>query len=640
VSAAVTLGVVYGLVRRWGLPAWALGLAAGLLAVGAGVLVATGRFEERRRVARPTAALGRWFTWRNAGLGGALAAVLWVAVALLVVFRGPVRGGVGDVTRLAVLPFENLGAAEDAYFAEGIADEIRGKLLALPGFAVIARSSSVQYRGAAKPLPEIGRELGAQYLLTATVRWSKGSGQADRVQVVPELVDARSGEVRWQQSFDAAITDVFAVQASIASRVAQELNVALGVGVRERLAQPPTANVAAYDAYLRGEEASQGLGTTQAGPLREALAHYERAVSLDSTFVEAWARLSRTECRLNSTTLTVSGVERCRTAAERALTLAPDRPEGHHAMGEYLRIVKKDHAGALAEYTAGLRTAPNNADLLAATAAVERSLGRWAEGLAHLEQAYRIDPRAVLTARRLASAYAEQHRSAEALAQFDRALALAPTNLATIQGKSSTYLQLGDLAGARRVIAEALRRVDTTALVAHFAIFQEQMWVLPDNLRLRVIHLRPSDFDEDRGMWALKVGGTYRLMGDSARARAYGDSSRMAMEERIRTFPDDAQLTELLGRALALAGRNAAAVRAGERSLALRETTMDAVTGPYYRYQVARIFIQVGQYDRALDLIEPLLGGPGDLTPGWLRVDPIFDPLRGNPRFDRLAAER
>jgi serine/threonine-protein kinase len=542
------------------------------------------------------------------------------------------------VTRLAVLPFENLGAAEDAYFAEGIADEIRGKLLALPGFAVIARSSSIQYRGAAKPLPEIGRELGAQYLLTATVRWSKGSGPADRVQVVPELVDARSGEVRWQQSFDAAITDVFAVQASIASRVAQELNVALGVGVRERLAQPPTANVAAYDAYLRGEEASQGLGTAQAGPLREALAHYERAVSLDPTFVEAWARLSRTECGLNRTAPTVSGVERCRTAAERALALAPDRPEGHHAMGDYLRAIRKDLDGALAQYTAGLRAAPNNADLLSATAGVERQLGRWAEGLAHLEQAYRIDPRSVLTARRLAAAYAEQHRSAEALAQFDRALALAPTNLATIQGKSTTYLQLGDVAGARRVIAEALRRVDTTALVAHFAIFQEQMWVLPDDLRPRVIHLRPADFDGDRGMWALKVGGTYRLMGDSARARAYGDSSRMAIEERMRAFPDDAQLTELLGRALALAGRNAEAVRAGERSLALRETTMDAVTGPYYRYQVARIFIQVGQHDRALDLIEPLLGMPGDLTPGWLRVDPIFNPLRGNPRFERLVA--
>jgi len=176
--------------------------------------------------------------------------------------------------------------------------------------------------------------------------------------------------------------------------------------------------------------------------------------------------------------------------------------------------------------------------------------------------------------------------------------------------------------------------------VARFAIYQEMMWVLPDELRPRVTRLRLSDFDNDRGMWALKVGGTYRLMGDSVRARAYGDSSRIAFEEALRPFPDDAQLAELHGRALALAGRKADAVREGERSLRLRETGLDAVTGPYYKYQVVRILIQAGQPERALDLLEPLLRVPGDLTPGWLNIDPIFTPLRGNPRFERLLHPR
>ena len=639
VGAAIALGVVWALVKRWGLPPWMLALAGVLLATGAGVLVATGRTEQRRLAGRAPTGLGRWLTWRTAGIGGGLAVALLTAVALLLIGRGPVGAGTGDgAVRLAVLPFDNLGPAEDAYFADGIADEVRGKLLALPGFAVIARSSSVQYRAGQRPPAEIGRELGADYLLTATVRWAKGTGQTSRVQVVPELIDAGTGQVRWQQSFDAALTDVFEVQASIASRVAQELDVALSAGTRARLADKPTANVAAYDAFLQGEQASQSLGTSEAVPLRQALAHYERAVALDPAFVAAWAQLSRTMCSLNSAAPTVSGVERCREAAERALALAPGRPEGHLAWGNYLRLMRKDYDGALSAFTQGLRSAPNNADLLGASATVERALGRWDAGLAHLERARRIDPRSVLTARRLAQAYAEQHRHAEALTAFDHALALAPTNLAAVQGKSTVYLRMGDLAGARSVIAEALREVDTTALVAHFAFFQEQMWVLPDDLRARVLRLGPADFDDDRGMWALKVGATYRLLGDSVRARAYGDTSRLAMEERLRTFRENAQLTELMGRALVLAGRNADAVRAGERSLALREVEMDAVNGPYYKYQVARIFIQAGEYGRALDLIEPLLGRPGGLTPGWLRIDPIFDPLRGNPRFDRLAA--
>ena len=205
-----------------------------------------------------------------------------------------------------------------------------------------------------------------------------------------------------------------------------------------------------------------------------------------------------------------------------------------------------------------------------------------------------------------------------------------------MQLKAATYLSQGDLAGARAVIASALTRVDTMAIVIRFATFQEMMWVLPEYLRARVVRLQPADFDNDRGMWALKVGATYRLMGDSTRARAYGDSSAAVYAGTSRAFADDAQQQELLARALALAGRKAEAVLAGERDLSLRETGEDVVSGAYYKYQVARVYIQAGQYDRALDLIEPLLRMPGDLTPGWLRIDPIFTPLRGNPRFERL----
>jgi tetratricopeptide (TPR) repeat protein len=179
--------------------------------------------------------------------------------------------------------------------------------------------------------------------------------------------------------------------------------------------------------------------------------------------------------------------------------------------------------------------------------------------------------------------------------------------------------------------------VDTTALIARFSLFQEMMWVLDDPLRHKVLALRPENFDGDRGHWGLKVGGTWRLLGDSARARAYGDSAVLAFAEQLRAFPENAQLMELLGRALALAGRRAEAVREAELSLRLRETQLDAATGPYVRYQVARIYIQAGEYEKAIDMLAPLLQvNASDLTPGWLNIDPIFTPLKGNPRFDRL----
>jgi tetratricopeptide (TPR) repeat protein len=165
------------------------------------------------------------------------------------------------------------------------------------------------------------------------------------------------------------------------------------------------------------------------------------------------------------------------------------------------------------------------------------------------------------------------------------------------------------------------------------------MWVWEPQFWPLFTQLTPADFDGDRGHWGLKVGGTWKLLGDTVRARAFGDSARLAFEAQLATFPDNAQLHELRGRALALGGHRKEAIEEAERSLKMRETELDASTGPYVRYQVARILIQAGDYERALDLLEPLLTTTGsDLTPAFLRLDPSFKPLRGNPRFERLIS--
>ncbi len=235
------------------------------------------------------------------GPGKAVVAIaafaLVFAVAALLFWRRPKPGTSavpGGARRIAVLPFENLGAPEDDYFADGIADAIRGKLTSLPGLEVIARGSSTPYRKTGKTPREIAKELDANYLLTATVRWQKAGGTS-RVQVTPELVEVRESGAptsKWQEPFDAALTDVFQVQSDIATRVAQELGVALGATESKGLAERPTQNLQAYEAFLRGEEVSGALSVTDPATLRKALALYDQAVALDPVFVKAWAEAS------------------------------------------------------------------------------------------------------------------------------------------------------------------------------------------------------------------------------------------------------------------------------------------------------------------------------------------------------------
>jgi serine/threonine-protein kinase len=571
----------------------------------------------------------------------------WVAAATVVIAAGlatvlivrPMltRGGSEpNEHRIAVLPFENAGSADDEYFADGMTDEVRSRLSAIHGLRVTARASSSQYRRSPKSPREIGRELGVQYLLSGTVRWSKTNG-VSRVRVTPELTDVSNLETRWSQPYDTVMSDVFQIQASIASKVAEALNVALAPPVREQIARPATSNLDAYDEFLKGEQITSSLGTSDAVVLSKGLEHYERAVELDSTFARAWSAIAQARSIINGSGPTKEGVERARVAAERTVQLAPARPEARLAMGTYLREIKVDFAGARQEFLAGLEHEPNNPDLLTDLATVERALGKFSDGLAHAKQAALVDPRSVASARRLATAYHDLRQYSEELAAWDRALAIAPKNLGLIQGKAFAYLSLGQLDSVHALVRDKLRTVDTTALLVRFALYQETMWTLPPDLWPKIVTLTVKDFGGDKGHWGLKIGHTYRLLGDTVRARMFGDSARAVFEAQVRDFPERAQLHELLGRALALGGHKERAIAEADRSLALRETSLDASLRPYVHFQVARILIQSGEYDRALDLIEPLLTAPAsDLTPAYLRIDPTFKPLMDIPRFQRL----
>jgi tetratricopeptide (TPR) repeat protein len=514
----------------------------------------------------------------------------------------------------------------------------------VPGLQVIASRSSNEYKHSDKSLPVIGRELGTDYLVIARIRWAKAPDGTSRVEVSPELVEVTPGRLpttKWQQPFEAAITDVFRVQGEIASKVAASLDVALGTEQKEVLTERPTASLAAYEAFLKGEKVTQSLGSFDAADLRSGIAFYEQAVALDSTFAQAWAQLARVHASYYYSVIpTPAAAAAARRAAERAAALAPGRAESQLALGDYYSSVTSSNVEAVAAYEAGIKASPDNAELLTGSALAEQSLGRWEAALAHLERAAQLDPRSVATARRLGLSLIRLRRYPEALAAAERGVRLSPTGLDLRQNLVMVHLAQGDLEGARAVVRAAPAEVEPTAHVAFMGIYWDLFWVLDDAQQQLLLRLPPSAFADDRGNWGIVRAQTHYNRGDRAQARVYADSARIAFMEQLAASPNDAQRHSFVGLALAYMGRKEEAIRYGERARALMNPSNDGYTGPYIQHQLVRIYLLTGEPEKALDQLEPLLKLPYHLSPGWLRIDPAFAPLKGNRRFEKLAASR
>jgi tetratricopeptide (TPR) repeat protein len=481
--------------------------------------------------------------------------------------------------------------------------------------------------------------LGVDYLLTGKVRWEKGDGARSRVRVSPELIQVATASTRWQQPFDAALTDVFQVQAEVASRVASALDVALESGARAALGGTPTASLPAYDLYLQGNEAAGGFDQVAPAALRRAAEYYRRATEMDPSFAPAWAQLSRVHSYLYLISVpSVAEDSGGRAAAERALSLAPGLAESHLALGDYYHWVRRDGTAALAAYTRGSQLAPNNVELLKGIGLAERSRGNWEVSQQAFLRAFALDPRSISVSRRLTYNLIRMHRLPEALVAADRAVGLNPHAPDVYESKAMVLLGQGNLRAARQVLAEGGREVDPVALVQYAATYFDLYWVLGDEQQRLLLGLTPEPFDDDRQAWGLALAGTWLLRGDTARARAYADSARVAGEAHLREVPRDAQLHALQSTALALLGRKDEAIREGRRAVELLPPSVDANAAPYMQHQLARTYLLTGEPEQALDLLEGLLRSSYYLTPDWLRVDPNFAVLWHNPRFLRLTA--
>ncbi|MGH7513392.1 MAG: protein kinase domain-containing protein, partial [Gemmatimonadales bacterium] len=595
-----------------------------------------GAVGRRRPRARRARRLTRWLAWGTGVVG--LAAAVAAGTMVLSRPRPPVKAASAGRTMIAVLPFENLGRPDDEYFASGLTEEITSRLSGLQRLGVISGTSASQYKKSAKSLQQIGRELGVSYVLEGTVRWERPAAAAARVRVIPQLIRVDDDSHLWSQRYDATLADLFDVQAAIAEEVARALNVAIAGPERNALATRPTDNMEAYAYYLRGNDYFAG-SWGEIKRLRIAMDMYAKAVALDPGFALAFAKLSEAHSNFYASTVAAGpeDLEAAKTAAATALRLRPDLAEAHLALGYYHWRARKAYGDALREFSLADRLQPNSAEVIQAIGLLERRQGRMREAVVHLKRAAELDPRSAELASDIGLTDWFLRAYPESEQYLNHAITLAPDWVAPYAQKAWLYVSWrGDLEGARRIVGDAARTLGLGNLIGYMN--PEAIFLVPRDPvhRAAFEQLAPRDFEEDTALYALSKAEWYRLRAAPALVRAYSDSARVSLEDELRTSQVLPWRRSFLGYAYAGVGRTVAARKEAREAERMVPPQTEAMMHAFAVFSLARIDALVGDQDAAIQQLEYLLSIPSQVSIPLLRVDPTWDRLRDNPRFQRL----
>jgi TolB-like protein len=574
-----------------------------------------------------------WHPWRNAS------AAKLVSTSTASESPTVARPAIPEKS-VAVLPFDNLSRDPDnAYFAEGIQEEILTRLAKIADLKVISRTSTQRFQSKPGNLAEIAKQLGVANILEGSVQKA-----GNQVRVNVQLVNAQTDSHLWADTYDRKLVDIFVVESEIAKAIAESLQAKLTGSEQRALAVKPTNNSEAYDAYLRGL-ALEARTTSSLLDIATAVAFYERAVQLDPAFALAWARLSRANAHmyfgLDSTTAR-------RDAAERALNivqkLQPNSPETLLAQAYYQYWVRRDYDLAKATFGRVRDLLPGSSDVPGALALIARRQGHWDESVAYWEQTLALDPRNTQWLAAAAETYAILRQFPAALKTYDRLLDLVPNDPDTVASEAKIYQSEGNLEQAGKLLIGV--NAQTSSAIAFLTKINQLFLERHFDDAIRLIHSRLTEYRDQSeierlfNQFLLVLAKAYA--GDTGGARATAQQVLGPLDTFAQKDPDNQNSSLMLSIVHAVLGQKDAAIKEAERAIALRPTVKDAVDGPTNEEVLAYVEVLVGDKNRAIPRLQRLLEIPYSncLTPALLRLHPQWDPLRADPAFQKLCEEK
>ncbi len=654
VAAGGIIQLASAVFPAWELPSWTLRLTIVLLLVGFPLaLLLAWAFDVTPEGIRTTPALAPSASPEIAQSHRRRNISLLVSLGLLVsavagFFLLPRADANRMEKSIAVLPFENFSdKPENAFFADGIQDDILTNLSKIGDLKVISRTSVMGYRGKQKNVRQIGKELGVSAILEGSVR-----REGNRVRVNVQLINAGNDQHLWAEDYDRELTDVFAIQTDLAQKIVHELQAQLSPSEQVSMTRKPTENGEAYLAFVEAHNLHASV--EDLGKLKQAQQLYERAIQLDPKFTMAVASLSILHSWIfHQFEPTESERDLARQYAERALALNPDSPEAHLALGYSLYYGKTDYEGALREFAIAQRGLPNNGQVYLVIGAIQRRQGKWAESTANLEKAVSLSPNDTWPLQNLFFNYAFQRDAKNARRVIDRALALQPDSFSFWGMKAKLEVEeSGDFSLAERRLAELAQRKArgelknaTPEMLFEIAMANANVAMFQGNYQAALAALRelPAETPGNKihGLVNAHIlaGIAHLKLGQTAEAQAAFQDAKKLAENELRDAPNEPDRHAALGRALAYRGEKEAAIEEATRATELRSLSVDAFQGPGIAVDLAEVYAVTGEKAKAIDLLAVLLARPSDLSANLVRLDPIWEGLRSESEFQKLLAK-